>query len=418
MARQADSIAEVVASGLCIGCGLCEALSGGRATMTMTDYGALRPNPVDTFTASEEAELLAVCPGVRVEPRQEAASAVDAIWGGVLDMRYAWSGDADVRHRGATAGVLTTLGQHLLATGRVEFVAHVGSNPANPAFNHAVISESGEAMLSRAGSRYAPVSPLTNFIRALDRNKPFALIAKPCDLNAVHRLSKRDQRVDELCVARLAMVCGGQSRHTKTRGLLNHFGVSESDVRLLRYRGFGNPGLTHVETHQGDTHQRTYLEEWGDESSWELETRCKLCPDALGEAADLVVADVWPGGAPTGEDAGFSGIIVRTQAGQALVDETVAAGQIILGEPISPRQFDDFQPHQRRKKLALAARFDGLTDAGLPTIDARDLRLTELGYRCDSDEYQRERQGTAQRARDGRIAEPAPFSASRRSVTN
>ena len=34
-----------------------------------------------------------------------------------------------------------------------------------------------------------------------------------------------------------------------------------------------------------------------------------------GEATDVAVADVWPGGAPSGEDEGFSGIIIRTKTG-------------------------------------------------------------------------------------------------------
>ena len=214
------------------------------------------------------------------------------------------------------------------------------------------------------------------------------------------------------------MVCGGQSRHTKTRGLLDHFGVTESNVSLLRYRGYGNPGLTRVETNDGRAFERTYLEEWGDESSWDLETRCKLCPDALGEAADVAVADVWPGGAPSGEDEGFSGIIVRSGFGRELVDSAVAADELVLGDRITPRQFDDLQPHQRRKKLALAARYAGLADAGLPVPATPGLRVEALGHECDTDEFRREREGTRQRVEAGRVTESPVFSTDAQSDTN
>ena len=78
---------------------------------------------------------------------------------------------------------------------------------------------------------------------------------------------------------------------------------------------------------------------------------------------------------------------------------------------ITPRQLDDFQPHQVRKKEALAARFDrkvscncltgfraksqsskimkrdtllaGLSEAGYPVIKTRGLRIDELGFRAD-----------------------------------
>jgi hypothetical protein len=59
MYRTANSIAEVVASGLCIDCGLCETVTRGRIPMVMTPAGSLRPTPADRFSPEEEAVLLA-----------------------------------------------------------------------------------------------------------------------------------------------------------------------------------------------------------------------------------------------------------------------------------------------------------------------------------------------------------------------
>ena len=144
---------------------------------------------------------------------------------------------------------------------------------------------------------------------------------------------------------------------------------------------------------------KTYLELWENESGWEVETRCKFCPDALGEAADVASADIWPGGAPTGEDEGFNGIIVRTATGRG-------AGGIGGGRRRSgarrgrshPREFDDFQPHQVRKKEALAARYLGLADCGIAPIESRSLRIEELGRRLDPERFEHERAGTRRRA--------------------
>ncbi len=219
----------------------------------------------------------------------------------------------------------------------------------------------------------------------------------PCDLGAVHSLSKTDPRVDELCVVRLALVCGGQSRLSKSQAALAEFGLEEDDVALFRYRGHGNPGPTVVETTAGERFTKSYLEMWEDESGWDVETRCKLCPDALGEAADVAAADVWPGGAPTGEDAGFNGIIVRTAVGEDLVASAVEAGELVLGDPITPREFDALQPHQVRKKEALAARYQGLADAGAAPIETSGLRIPELGRRIDAARFAHERSGTRRR---------------------
>ncbi len=392
------TIATIVADDMCIGCGLCEAVTGGRVKMAMTGAGALRPSPVDEFTPAEEAQLVAACPGAVAEARTEPGCRTDPVWGAYRSMARAWAAHPDVRYEGATGGVLTALGMHALRTGRVGFVLHVGADPDQPMRSRWVISESEESVRANTASRYGPTAPLAGLTAALDRREPFALIAKPCDLGAVHSLSRTDPRVDELCTLRLALVCGGQSRLTKSQAVLDEFGLDEDEVALFRYRGHGNPGATVVETRAGERYAKSYLDMWADESGWDLETRCKFCPDALGEAADVASADIWPGGAPTGEDEGFNGIIVRTGAGAELVASAVQAGDLVVADPITPRQFDDFQPHQVRKKEALAARYRGLADAGVAPIETRGLRIEELGRRIGPDQFEHERAGARRRA--------------------
>ena len=392
------AIAEIVARDLCIGCGLCEALTGGRVEMVMTSAGSLRPSPVDGFTPTEEATLVSACPGAVAEARVEAGFHSDPVWGAYRSMARAWAGHRDVRHEGATGGVLTALAMHALRTGRVTFVLHVGADPERPLRSRWVISENPESVQANTTSRYGPTAPLAGMEAALDRGQPFAIIAKPCDLGAVHALSATDTRVNELCTVRLALVCGGQSRLSKSRAVLDEFGVDEDEVALFRCRGHGNPGPTVVETLDGRRFVKTYLELWEDEAGWDVETRCKFCPDALGEAADVAAADIWPGGAPTGEDEGFNGIVVRTAAGEDLVASAAAAGELVLGGPITPREFDDFQPHQVRKKEALAARYLGLADCGIAPIETRGLRISELGQRLDPERFEHERAGTRRRA--------------------
>ncbi|MXZ98455.1 MAG: hypothetical protein F4Z23_05380, partial [Acidimicrobiaceae bacterium] len=332
------------------------------------------------------------------EARVEAGCKSDPVWGAYRTMARAWAAHSKVRYEGATGGVLTALGIHALRTGRVDFVLHVGADPDRPMRSRWVISETPESVRANTASRYGPTAPLAGLAAALERGQPFALIAKPCDLGAVHSLASTDPRVDELCAVRLALVCGGQSRLTKSTAVLDEFGLDETEVALFRYRGHGNPGATVVETKAGERFTKTYPELWEDESGWDIETRCKFCPDALGEAADVASADIWPGGAPTGEDEGFNGIIVRTKVGEELVASAVKAGELVVTDEITARQFDDFQPHQVRKKEALAARYQGLADAGVAPIETRGLRIADLGRRLDGERYEQQRAGARRRA--------------------
>ncbi len=404
-----NSIADVIRAGLCIGCGLCEAVTGARVRMIMTARGSLRPVPADGFEAHEETQLLSACPGVGVEPRAFACPEQDLVWGSFADMRYAWAGNPEIRFRAATGGVLTALGVQLLRSGRARFILQVRSDPDQPMRSRWDLNTTPAEVIAAAGSRYGPTAPLAGLAAALARGEPFAIIAKPCDLSAVHRMSVIDPRIDRFCIARLAMVCGGQSQLGKSTDLLDEFGLVEEEVSLCRYRGYGNPGRTRIETTDGRAFEKSYLELWEDEQGWQLEARCKLCPDALGEAADVAAADVWPGGSPVGEDAGFNGIIVRSPAGTALVEAAVAAGDLVLGDPIAPRQFDDFQPHQKHKKQALAARYEALSNAGALVLDAPGLRLGALaGLTGDDAAFAQELEATRQRIAKGLFSEPLP----------
>ncbi len=401
--RTAGSIREVVESGLCIGCGLCEAATGGRVTMSMSEVGSFRPGPVDGFTPEEEAAVLAACPGVVAPGRGDG----DQVWGPTSMMAMAWAGDPDVRFRAATGGVLTALAQHLLDTGKASFILHVGPDPDAPMRTRWVMSETSDEVIANAGSRYGPTAPLAGLQVAIDRNEPFAIVAKPCDTGAVSQWAKTDPQLAANLVATMAMVCGGQSRITKSQRVLDDFGVEEDSVSLFRYRGYGNPGPTRVETSDGSGYEKGYLEMWEDEGSWDLDARCTVCPDALGEMTDVAAADAWPGGAPVGEDEGFNAIAVRSVAGTALVNAAVESGHLVLGDPVTAREFDHLQPHQVRKKRALVARFEGRAAAGLPIIETPGLRLDACAADLDDAAAQAERDGTQARAERGRYSETA-----------
>jgi coenzyme F420 hydrogenase subunit beta len=146
---------------------------------------------------------------------------------------------------------------------------------------------------------------------------------------------------------------------------------------------------------------------WEDESKWMIQPRCKICADPIGEAADLVASDVWPGGGPTGEDAGYNGIIARTAQGVELFEAAKAAGAIIVEREIAFRDLDVFQPHQVRKRRAIWARYAGMRAASRPTPDALGLRLTEIARDNSLAENLTEARGARARARSGRLGEPA-----------
>lgn len=404
-------LAEIVAGGLCMGCGLCRSMAGSdHVTLVMTPEGRLRPVENEAVDAAALEAINAACPGIRVsgaEPdRLLPGTPTDAIWGPAARLAIGYAGDPQIRHLGSTGGVLTALACFLLETGRVKFILHVVASRSQPMRSEPRLSFDRASVIAGAGSRYGPVAPLADFESVLERAEPFALVAKPCDITAVRNLARHDPRVDRHLRYALTFLCGGASDLTKSEEVLRGFGIGEDELRLFRYRGFGNPGPTRAETRDGRAFEISYQEMWEDESKWMIQPRCKICADPLGEPADLVASDVWPGGGPTGEDAGYNGIIARTARGLELLEAAVAAGAIALEREIGFRDLDLFQPHQVRKRRAVWARFAGMRAAGRPTPEAQGLRLAEAARQNSLAENLAEARGARRRARAGRLGEP------------
>jgi coenzyme F420 hydrogenase subunit beta len=165
-----------------------------------------------------------------------------------------------------------------------------------------------------------------------------------------------------------------------------------------------------METTTGEVRQLTYHDMWPDEdeTNLRLQSRCKICPDDLGDGADIVAADCWDGGVPTGEDEGFNAILVHTERGLKLYEAAVAAGALTVSRSIGFAEMDSFHPYHLNKKRAALPRLLGMRLAGLPTPRTSRLRLASLALRQSPRSFLREAYGAYRRARAGRLGEGAP----------
>ncbi len=407
----------IVEQGLCIGCGLCQSVAGkDQVRVVKTLNGYLAPVVESELDDETVDRIYAVCPGTRIEglPERlvEEDTHKDNIWGPWRRMVRAWAGDPEIRFEGSTGGVLTALGVYLLASKRVDFILHVKTSSTEPSFGECALSFSEADVIEAAGSRYGPAAPLINISEVLDRNQPFAFIGKPCDISALRNYAKQDDRVDQLVKYWLTLVCGGYGTPKGTVAFYIRMGIDPDQVTGLRYRGRGCPGPTRVET--GDKAQEFhYIDYWGeDETTWQLPFRCKICPDAIGEAADVAALDTWVGGSPTREgsvdDPGTNAIIARTGAGEELIAAAAADGALTLEYDIVPDTVSVYQPHQVNKKYAAWARHQGLKDAGRIVPQTERLRIAELAQELPDASNQLQREGTRKRIEIGKATEPTP----------
>ncbi len=414
-----ERLNRVTEDAMCIGCGLCQSVAGpDTVRMELLETGYERPVVRGALTHEAVDRILDLCPGTRVEglPETELTGTTghDLVWGSYQHMALAYAADPEVRHKGATGGVLTALGMFLVETGEVDFILHAKASDRVPAFGDRAVSETAADVLAAAGSRYGPTAPLIDVLEQLDKGRPFAFAGKPCDVAALRNLARADARVNALVKYMLTPVCGGfMPPQGMSRFLQQDLGIDPSQVTGLRYRGHGCPGPTRVEMADGTVVEKRYTDFWGtNESAWVLPFRCKVCPDGIGEAADIAAADTWPGGSPDPEteddDPGTNAIVVRSARGADLVRRAVEAGYLTVGAEVDPRYMDSVQPHQRNKKFAAGARHEGLRAEGKTVPRTARLRLDALMQDLGPEQAAAQRDGTRVRVCAGKASEPAP----------
>ncbi len=390
--NQINNLNDIIKNGLCIGCGICQSITGkDTIEISMTSKGRLEPKELKKISSDKFNKILNVCPGIIVEglPKEQINEKAknDLIWGYYLSLFYAWSTDKKIRFQSSTGGLLNGLSLYLLEKKKINFVLHTATNPDKPMRSVSRFSYNKDDLLNaNSCSRYGPASPLDRFHEALELNEPFVFVGKPCDISAIRQLSKTDERVNRFCKYLLTLVCGGSTEFTKSQEFIESFKVKEEDLNTFRYRGFGNPGKMYIKTKDGREYDKEYNSFWGEESTWRVHFRCKICPDAIGESSDLAALDTWRGGSPKGEDEGFNAVIVRTKKGLELLNDAIKDGYIQKGDDLMIEDINDFQPHQVNKKKAVYARHQGMRQKNIPSVNTNGLRIKKL-YDLNSKEF-------------------------------
>ena len=413
----AERLYAIPEQGLCIGCGLCESVAGrDRVAVVKTREGHLRPVVTGDLDHATVDRIHDVCPGTHVEGMPEhlvdGGTRTDNVWGPWRRIVRAWASDPEIRFEGSTGGVLTALAGYLLTSRRVAFVLHAKASVSEPAFGERHLSFDRADVLAGAGARYGPTATLIDVGDVLDRGEPFAFVGKPCDIAALRNLARHDTRVDRLVKYWPAPVCGGYMPPSAMEAFLRRTGIDPTDVTGVRYRGRGCPGPTRIET-GSEACETHYLDFWGEDASqWSLPFRCKICPDGIGESADLAASDTWPGGSPTREgsahDPGTNAVVVRTKAGVELLEAAERDGAVTIEYDIAPDEMSHYQVHQMRKKYAVRPRLEELADEGhiMPRYDG--LRLRELAGELSAGANEHQRRGARRRVREGKVREPTP----------
>ncbi|MCI5074476.1 Coenzyme F420 hydrogenase/dehydrogenase, beta subunit C-terminal domain [Oricola sp.] len=383
--RVAERVEDIVTSGLCTGCGMCESLLGSDTLrMDLSPEGFMRPRQIRTLSKADEGAVMQACAGHRQVGPEPVGIEPHRMFGSCLHLAKGHATAPDMRFEGATGGVLTAVAAFLVEEKLVDAIIQIGASDSDPFANEVRFNTTREEIVASAGSRYGPVAPLTQVHAALDSGKRFAFIGKPCDVATLRNLAKTDPRVDRQIPYMLAMFCGGSPSVSATHNVVRRFGEDPREIAEFRYRGRGWPGPTFVRTRKGTVHRQSYDDTWFGDLTFELMFRCKICADGLGEHADLVGGDCWvmEDGKPSHREMGdgWNIVIGRTTRGAELAAKAVEAGYL-HEEPFTIAEFEKMHDDHALKKRSVFWRLLALTATRQPRPRYERLRVAEAGWR-------------------------------------
>jgi len=406
----------IVSNGLCTGCGLCESITGThRVEMVITSASRMRPQVKTPLDETVMDKIRQVCPGIKLtgaDEEQVGGSAVmHDLWGPIRSMHRGWSTKDEIRFRSAAGGAMTALGCYLLETGRVDAIVHVRASEMHPMETEAIVSRTPEEVCSGSQSRYGPAAPLVNIMQLLDQGTRMAVLAKPCDISAIRNLASIDGRVETQIPYLITIFCGGVPTIETAKKIANYHGVSPQEISVFRWRGNGWPGPTHIETHDGREFNITYRKAWySNDVPWkyDMQFRCKICPDAIGEQADVSCPDSWVmiDGKPVHDEApGANLFIARTKRGEELIAAAAASGAIHL-DPFGVDELNTQHADHIDRKIEAPARVQAMGMEGVPQPEFKQYRWDKMEAMAGIEKHEAAIRGTRDRIRKQAHREP------------
>ena len=334
------NVQHVYDDGLCMQCGTCEGVCPTGAVTLTWDLRVGYRLQVDVEACTDCGRCHEACPGPGLDfspgawwrERNEGAPTEDFL-GPWRRLAFGWASDPATRHAGASGGVATALMQAALETGTVDSVIGVRMSAANPLAAEAVVCRSPAEVAACRGSKYNVVAINSVLREVLATPGRYALVGLPCHIQGLRLAQRGSRRLRDRVTLTLGIFCGLTTEPRATAVLAQQAGLHPEDLRDVSYRGPGWPGGVRLETRQGTVRTKGYADYIDGQYMALTPPRCRICPDALVELADISVGDAWLDHFE-GSD-GVSDLIVRTPAGERLL---AAADAYLTLQPASPAE--------------------------------------------------------------------------------
>lgn len=357
-------LAEVVSAGLCARCGTCVAVCPEGCLTPAPDY-----TPEYGEGCTECSACLDSCPGRELPMARLERHAFGRERAGGDELgsyRTALAGhatDAQTWSRGTSGGVATALLCGLLERGAITAAVVTTFDADRPYSPVATIARGAAAVRAAAQSKYA-LTPQVAVLRGARPGDRLAFVGLPCQIAGLRKASLAGHNLPAVWLT-IGLFCLSNFYLEATTFIIEHvLGLSLESVEQVAYREGPFPGAFVATTRSGERHSLPYPEARAYFRMYRP-YRCITCRDWSSELADLSIGDLF--GDPE-RDAHCS-VLVRTELGERVVADMVAAGHIYVEslDPAAIARNPGFFYKKRGNKAFIAdARAHGLPSPTYP----------------------------------------------------
>lgn len=343
----------------CSGCGLC---SDAKGVQYSTTKGFQYP---DTLTEEQVRFCEQVCPvnGINYNKRQNTE-----LWGPNYGIYKGWALDNRIRYESASGGVITSLACILVETGKCDEIVQIGSVENEPCELRLYANSKREQIISCASSRYITGITYKNLLDLIDYKKKYAVIGKPCDIEALINYMEINTELRECIKYTMTFFCAGAPSTNATVKLAEQLGASENQIGGVRYRGNGWPGKATVTLKDGSQKCMDYIESWNHILGRDIRKMCKFCVNGVGMFADISCGDLWnlnknykPDFA---EGEGQNIVFARSGLGRDLLLQASEIGYIHLEAYTKMEDLKYIQPNHFNMQTTMSGKMIGLKLGG------------------------------------------------------
>jgi coenzyme F420 hydrogenase subunit beta len=333
---------DVVAKGLCTGCGTCVGVCpAGAITFDFAlEEPALKESCITCGTC------YSTCPGQDIPLLKlekdlfgEYRTASNELLGVSKAFFKGFAKSPHIRKLGTSGGLATALLLYALDQRMIDGAIVTTMNPERPWRVKPLVARTRTELIEAAKSKYA-ISPNNMALKQTDQIKRLAIVGLPCHIHGIRKVQshrKLSNLADKIVIV-LGLFCGSNWPYKATEHLIQEYSdVNFEEIERFEYRGGINSQDVKIFTHDKKEitittdERRTVFQPM-------TKDRCRMCCDWTAELADLSFGDIFDPRQSSRKIPNWNSAIARTEKGLRLLEDAQKVGAI----EISPLEETSF----------------------------------------------------------------------------